>query len=100
MTNFIEELYYNNIDPRENLCKDNRNIKKELYIMSENEDYLLKSLPDEYKKKFLEFVDAAGIVNGETNLNNFIAGFRLGACFAIDTFCEKKLSVDNYLKEK
>ena len=53
MTNFIEELYYNNIDPRENLCKDNRNIKKELYIMSENEDYLLKSLPDEYKKKFL-----------------------------------------------
>ena len=44
-----------------------------------NEDYLTENLSGENKKKFLEFVNACGIVNGESNLDSFIMGFRLGA---------------------
>ena len=51
-----------------------------------NEDYLTENLSGESNKRFLEFVNAWGVVNGESNLDSFIMGFCLGANFTYDTF--------------
>ena len=98
--NFIEELFYGNIDPQEKSIKKNRRVRRELKTLSENEDWLLKELSGESQKRFLEYVDAWGIVNGESVVDSFITGFRLGARFAYDTFISEDAPFEDLLKEK
>ena len=86
MTNFIEELYYGNIESQNIKKKKSKAYSREMKILSENEDILLEKLPEEDKKLFLEYVDAWGIVDGESVVDSFIAGFKLGSRFAYDTF--------------
>ena len=61
-----------------------------MQTLSNNEDFLLKELSGDAQKRFLEYVDAWGIVNGESTLDSFITGFRLGARFAYDTFVKEE----------
>ena len=93
MTNFIEELYYANIEPQNTKKKKNKAYSREMKILSENEDILLEKLPEEDKKLFLEYVDAWGIVDGESVVDSFITGFKLGARFAYDTFVSAESDV-------
>ena len=86
MANFIEELYYGNIEPQNVKSKESKAYSREMKILSENEDILLEKLPEEDKKLFLEYVDAWGIVEGESVVDSFITGFKLGAKFTYDTF--------------
>ena len=86
MVNFIEELYYGNIEPQNKKRRESRNYSREMKVLSENEDVLLEKLPLEDKKLFLEYVDAWGIVDGESVVNSFVTGFRLGARFTYDVF--------------
>ncbi len=86
MTNFIEELYYGNIESQNMKKKKSKSYSREMKILSENEDVLLEKLPEEDKKLFLEYVDAWGIVDGESVVDSFITGFKLGAKFTYDTF--------------
>ena len=97
MTNFIEELYYGNIEPQNMKKKESKSYSREMKILSENEDILLEKLPEEDKKLFLEYVDAWGIVDGESVVDGFINGFRLGARFTYDTFVSEGTDL---LKEK
>lgn len=78
MSNFIEELYYGNIDPQARSTKQNKTVSKQMEILMANETFLTETLTDECKKKFLDYVDAWGVVNCESNLDSFITGFRLG----------------------
>ena len=96
MVNFIEELYYGNIEPQNKKRKESRNYSREMKVLSENEDMLLEKLPLEDKKLFLEYVDAWGIVDGESVVDSFVTGFRLGARFTYDVFV---LSENSLLKE-
>lgn len=96
MTNFIEELYYDNIYPQAG--NKNKRAQREMRILSENEDFLLEVLTGENKIKFMDYVDAWGIVSAESNLDNFISGFRLGAKFMYDTFCGEEMGIADYLK--
>ena len=50
-----------------------------------NEEKLTAALDDENKKLFLDFANAWSVVNGESTLDSFIMGFRLGAKFTYDT---------------
>ena len=86
MANFIEELYYGNIEPQNVRSKESKAYNREMRVLSKNEDTLLENLSEEYRKLFLEYVDAWGIVNGESVADSFITGFRLGAKFVYDTF--------------
>ena len=86
MANFIEELYYGNIEPQNTKKKKSKAYSREMKVLTENEDILLEKLPEEDKKLFLEYVDAWGIVNGESVADSFITGFRIGAKFVYDTF--------------
>ena len=72
MAKFIEEFYYGNLDPQARSTT---------------------------QKKFLDFCNAWGVVNGESNLDSFIMGFRLGANFTYDTFVSEDSPFTDLLKE-
>ena len=99
MFKFIEEFYYGNIDPQARSTKQNKTVQKQMEVLMLNEDFLSENLSDESKKKFLEFCDAWGVVNGESNLDSFIMGFRLGAGFFYDTFVSDEAPFQDLLKE-
>ena len=88
--NFIEEFYYGNIDPQARSTKENKSVQKQMEVLMLNEEFLTDSLSGENKKRFLDFVNAWSVVNGESNLDSFIMGFRLGANFTYDTFMSNK----------
>lgn len=92
MTNFIEELYYGNIDPQDSGFEQDESVQRELRTISDNEDWLTEHLTGEEKKRFLDFADAT--------LDGFITGFRQGARFVMDTFVLPEASPQNYLQDK
>ena len=99
MGKFIEEFYYGNLDPQARSTKQNEMVQKQMEVLMLNEDYLTENLSGESKKKFLDFVNAWSVVNGESNLDSFIMGFRLGANFAYDTFVSTESPFQDLLKE-
>lgn len=99
MANFIEEFFYGNIEPQARSRKQNKVVQKQMEILMTNEDLLTAALTDENKKKFLDYVNAWGIVNGESTLDSFIMGFRLGAKFTYDTFIGADAPFEDLLKE-
>lgn len=86
MNNFIEEFYYGNLDPQARSSRQNKKIKKQMETLMLNEEHLTEALSGEAKKRFLDYTNAWNIVNGESNLDSFIIGFRFGAQFTYDTF--------------
>ena len=99
MSRFIEEFYYGNIDPQARSTKENKAVQKQMEILMNNEDLLTNALTDKPKKWFLDYVNAWGVVNGESNLDSFIMGFRLGAKMIFDTFCSDDAPFESYLKD-
>ncbi len=99
MAGFIEDFYYGNIEPQARSTRQNKEVQKQMEILTKNEDLLTNALTDEPKKWFLDFANAWSIVNGESNLDSFIMGFRLGASFAYDTFISTEAPFEDLLKE-
>ena len=99
MGKFIEEFYYGNIDPQARRTKQNKAVQKQMEVLMLNEEFLTEQLSGEKKKKFLDFVNAWSVVNGESNLDSFMMGFRLGANFTYDTFVAKDTPFQDLLKE-
>ena len=98
--NFIEEFYYGNINPQARSSDQNPKVQKDMQTLNESEDFLTDKLSGEEKRRFISYVDAWATVNGESNLDSFITGFRLGAQFAFDTFVTGKAPYTDYLKEE
>lgn len=99
MTRFIEEFFYGNIEPQARSKEQSSAVKKEMEILSKNEDLLTKALTDENQKLFLEYVNAWGVVSGESTADSFVAGFRLGAHFVYDTFVAAPIPIYGNGKE-
>ena len=99
MARFIEEFYYGNIDPQARSTKQNKTVQKQMEVLMKTEDLLTNALADEPKKWFLDFANAWSVVNGESNLDSFIMGFRLGASFAYDAFISTETPFEDLLKE-
>lgn len=99
MAKFIEELYYGNIDPQVRSTRQNNKYQKQMEILMLNEDFLTDNLTGENKKKFLEYVNAWSVVNGESALDSFITGFRIGANFSYEAFADKSAPFESLLKE-
>ena len=77
MTNFLEELYYGNIDPQaRGYRKGSHNLKVSKSI-NELEEKLTERLSGEDKALFLDFCNAYGELMGESGLDSFLVGFRL-----------------------
>ncbi len=99
MAGFIEDFYYGNIEPQARNTRQNKEVQKQMEILTKNEDLLTNALTGEQKKWFLDFSNAWSTVNGESNLDSFIMGFRLGANFAYDTFISNEAPFEDLLKE-
>ena len=99
MARFIEEFYYGNIEPQARSTKQNKTVQKQTEIMMKNEELLTNALTDELKKWFLDYTNAWSIVNGESTLDSFITGFRLGANFAYEAFVSTETPFESLLKE-
>ena len=76
--NFIEELYYGNINPNEKLYKKATPYDKALSIFTANEDKLKEVLSGEHLKLFNELVNASDEISAASGVENFKIGFRLG----------------------
>ena len=100
MTNFIEEFYYGNIDPQARSFEQNPKAQRDMEIPPDNEDLLTDKPSGEEKKRFIQYVDAWASINGESTLDSFITGFRLGAQFTFDTFVTSKAPYADYLKDE
>ena len=59
----------------------------------------LQKLSGEDKALFLDFCNAYGELMGETGLDSFLVGFRLGAKMIFDTFCSDDAPFESYLNE-
>ena len=92
MKNFIEELYYGNIDPQGGAYYPDSPAKRASDSMTDLEEELLKRLNGEDKDLFLRFCNAYSEFMGESELETFVTGFRLGARFALDTFLRGDLT--------
>ena len=99
MGKFIEEFYYGNLDPQARSTKENKTVQKQMEVLMLNEDFFTENLSGESKTKFLDFVNAWVVVNGESNLDSLIMGFRLGANFTYDTFVSTESPFQDLLKE-
>lgn len=98
MANFLEELYYGNIDPQaRGYRKGSHNLKVSQSI-NDLEEKLTERLSGEEKKLFLYFCNAYGELMGERGLDSFIVGFRLGAKMIFDTFCSDDAPFESFLK--
>ena len=100
MNSFIEEFYYGNIDPQARSSEQNKKVQHDMQTLNESEDFLTGKLSGEEKKRFLQYVDAWAAVNGESTLDSFITGFRLGAQFTFNTFVTSKAPYADYLKDE
>ena len=100
MKNIIKELYYGNIDPQARGFKNGSYLKKQMTILSESEVMLTDRLTGDEKKAFLSFVNASDVILGESELDSFIVGFRLGAKLVFDTFVNNDTPYDDFLKEE
>lgn len=99
MKNIITELYYGNIDPQARGFKKDSYLQKQMSILSKSEAELTDKLDGEVKKAFLSFANASNIILGESELDSFIVGFRLGARFIYDTFVDSTAPYEDFLRE-
>lgn len=99
MKNIITELYYGNIDPQVRGFKKDSYLQKQMSILSKSEAELTDKLDGEVKKAFLSFVNASNVILGESELDSFIIGFRLGARFIYDTFVDSTAPYEDFLRE-
>ena len=86
MKNFIEELYYGNINPNEKKFVRNTQYSKALETMSEIENEVLNKFSDEDKKLFNDMINASDEISACTSVENFTMGFVLGVRMMIDCF--------------
>ena len=98
--NFIEELYYGNLDPQARGYKSGSRPKKTQASLSDLEEILTQRLEGEEKHLFLAFVNAYGECMGDATLDSFLVGFRLGARFAYDTFVSDDAPFAELLMDK
>ena len=83
--NFIEELYYGNINPNEKRYKKTTPYDKALSIFTANEDKLKEALSGEHLKLFNELVNASDEISATSGVENFKIGFRLGVQMMCDS---------------
>ena len=86
MSDFIEELYYGNIEPQELNSELSSKLSKKLNALTKKEEHLTAKLTADDKELFLNYANTYNEFLSLSNSDSFISGFRLGAKFTYDTF--------------
>ena len=96
--NIIEELYYGNIDPQDRGYHPKNPVKKASDSLNALEEKLTAQLAGDNKELFLRFCNVYAEFMGESELDTFITGFRLGARFMLDTFLSDDAQLESFLE--
>ena len=88
MPNFIEELYYGNIEPQEITTELRAEVRNKLAALSKTEEHLSAKLTDAEGELFDTYLKQSGEFLCVSNADSFIAGFKLGAKFTYNTFVD------------
>ena len=94
--NIIEELYYGNLDPQDRGYRPKSPMKKASDSLNNLEEKFTAQLAGENKELFLRFCNAYAEFMGESELDTFITGFRLGARFMLDTFLSDGAQLESF----
>mgnify|MGYP003360922715 CR=1 FL=1 len=84
MRDTLENLYFGNITPNEQIVKSGTALKKAMEQSAECEEKLIALLEDKEKTLLLRLINAENEIGSTMALENFILGFRLGMCLAVE----------------
>ena len=86
MVDFIEELYFHNIDPQAPKTEPSSALGEKMAKQAAMEESLMERLDGEARSLFVQYTDIESETQAEHTLNQFKVGFRLGAAFMHSTF--------------
>ena len=87
MKRTLIDLWYGNIDPREQ-AQANPQVPDLLKLLERNYDALSKTLNDDQKELLEKYQSCADEISGFCERDSFIYGFRLGMRLAIEALAE------------
>ena len=81
----LEDLWYGNIDPHEEILTENRRYKHLLSLMGRNRDEFAKTLTDKQLEALEKYDEAINEIYSVAEVVAFSYGFRLGVRLMIET---------------
>ena len=86
MSNIIEDLYYNNLEPQELQTDITPKLKEKLRILSNKEEQLRERLTAENLELFNDYAMCCTELSCLSCADAFISGFKLGGKIIYETF--------------
>ena len=96
---FIRQLYRHIAEPQTTIIRQSIQNDKLIQDISKAEAKLNEILKGDEKKLFLAYCDAYSELSSLVEQELFVTGFRLGAQFTLDTFCNDDTAFQNCGKE-
>lgn len=85
----LEQLWYDGLYPSETKLSSDSQSLKQINILLEDEERLLKMLSDDAKETYKKYIDSREELATIDNAGIFTAGFRLGAKIMLEVMEEK-----------
>lgn len=82
----LEQFFYGNLDPQSRTSIHPHKLRKTQQRLCDLQQQLLQQLTDPAHSLFLQFDDAWQELNAQSDLDSFVAGFRMGAQITLDAF--------------
>ena len=98
MRDTLENLYFGNITPNDQIVKSGTALKKAMEQSAECEEKLTALLEDREKTLLLRLINAENEIGSTMALENFILGFRLGARLILEALDEDDGSLVELLR--
>ena len=95
----MEDLYFGNITPNDQIVKSGTALKKAMERSAECEEKLTALLEDKEKALLLRLINAENEIGSTMALENFILGFRLGVRMILEALDEDDGSLDVYKRQ-
>ena len=100
MRDTLENLYFGNITPNDQIVKSGTALKKAMEQSAECEEKLTALLEDKEKTLLLRLINAENEIGSTMALENFILGFRLGVRIILEALDEDDGSLLDPNKEE
>ena len=100
MRDTLENLYFGNITPNDQIVKSGTALKKAMEQSAECEEKLTARLEDKEKTLLLRLINAENEIGSTMALENFILGFRLGVRMILESLDEDDGSLIDQNKEE
>ena len=98
MRDTLEDLYFGNITPNDQIVKSGTALKKAMEQSAECEEKLIALLEDKEKTLLLRLINAENEIGSTLALENFILGFRLGTRLILEALDEDDGSLVELLR--